>query len=167
MFVAGAALTAVFGVELVADVVQQFARREVDTRNLLNAARWVAAGETGDFTSYVIPGGRRLAIADVVALARSKDLAAFAETLAATKLGATLQGAAEAAAATGKLGTFQAAVWRAHLAVLDRLGHTNPLSLVPILLFLVRKHREVTTLRAIARGKAAGLPAERLKELIA
>ena len=150
-----------------ADILLQFVRREVDTRNLLNAARWVAAGETGDFTSFVIPGGRSLAIADVVALARSKDLAAFAEALAATKLGASLQGAAEAAAKSGKLGTFQAAVWRTHLAALDRLGHTNPLSLVPILMFLVRKQREVSTLRAIARGKAAGLSTERLKELIA
>lgn len=148
-----------------ADVLLQFAQREVDTRNTLNAARWVAAGERGDFAPYVIPGGRRLAIADVVQLAKSKDLAAFAEVLAESKLDA-LAPAAEAAAKTGRLGPFQAAVWREHLAALDRLGHTNPLSLVPILLFLVRKQREVVTLRAIARGKAAGIPADRLKELI-
>ncbi|MEK6985461.1 MAG: V-type ATPase subunit [Candidatus Thermoplasmatota archaeon] len=146
-------------------VVLEFARREVDNRNILNAARWVAANETGDFTPFIIPGGRSLSVADLLTLSRSKSLAGFAEALGATKLKG-LQEGVEAAAKSGRLGPFQAAVWRNHLAALDRLGHTNPLSLVPILMFLVRKHREVTTLRAIARGKAAGLSTERLKELI-
>ncbi len=149
-----------------ADVVREFVRREIDTRNLLNAARWVAARESGDFTPYVVPGGRHLGIADTLTLSKAKDLPAFAEALAATKVADDLKEAADAAAKAGKLGAFQAAVWRAHLKALDRLGHTNPLSLVPILLFLVRKHREVATLRAIARGKAAGLAPDRLKELI-
>jgi vacuolar-type H+-ATPase subunit C/Vma6 len=38
--------------------------------------------------------------------------------------------------------------------------------LVPILLFLLRKHHEVRVLRAVARGKAAGLSEDRLRELV-
>jgi V/A-type H+/Na+-transporting ATPase subunit C len=49
---------------------------------------------------------------------------------------------------------------------LDKLGHANPLSIIPILVFLARKDQEVVTLRALARGKSAGLSEDRLKELI-
>jgi V/A-type H+-transporting ATPase subunit C len=146
--------------------VLEFIRREVDVRNLLNAARWVAAGEAGDFTSYVIPGGRLLKVADVLALARAKDLEAFAEALADKKLGSDVQQALQEAKATRRLGAFQSAVWRSHLAELDKLGHTHPLSVIPVLIFLVRKQREVSALRAVARGKAAGLSEQRLAELI-
>lgn len=146
--------------------VLEFVRREVDTRNLLNAARWVAAGETGDFSPYVIPGGRHLKVADVMALSRAKDLDALAEQLTDKKLSQEVQDGLAQARKTGRLGPFQAAVWRSHLQELEKLAHGAPLSLVPILLFLVRKHREVATLRAVARGKAAGLSENRLRELL-
>jgi V/A-type H+-transporting ATPase subunit C len=146
--------------------VLEFVRREVDTRNLLNAARWVVAGETGDFTDFVIPGGRNLKVGQVLALSRAKDLDAFADVLADQKLDTETREALAAARTSGRLGTFQAAVWRAHMKELDHLAHMAPLSILPILLFLIRKHREVVTLRAVARGKAAGLSESRLQELI-
>ncbi|HEX2066766.1 MAG TPA: V-type ATPase subunit, partial [Candidatus Thermoplasmatota archaeon] len=113
--------------------VLEFVRREVDTRNLLNAARWVAAGEQGDFADFVVPGGHALRVADVLALARARDLEQFAELLADKKLHPSVKEALAAARASGRLGTFQAAVWRAHMAELDHLAHLHPLSLVPIL----------------------------------
>lgn len=147
--------------------VLEFVRHEIDAINLLNAARWVAAHEAGDFSAFVVPGGKDLKVATVVALSRSKSLAELAESVGELKRFAATKPAIEAAAKTSRLAPLQAAVTRAHLADIDRLAHTNPLSLVPILVFLVRKHREVATLRAVARGKAAGLSEDRLKELIA
>jgi V/A-type H+-transporting ATPase subunit C len=146
--------------------VLEFVRREVDTRNLLNAARWVAAGEQGDFTDYVLPGGHALKVADVLALARAKDFEQMAEQLADKRVDPAVREALSAAHAGGPLGAFQAAVWRSHMATLDRLAHMHPLSILPILIFLLKKHREVVTLRAVARGKAAGLSETRLQELI-
>jgi V/A-type H+-transporting ATPase subunit C len=115
----------------------------------------------------VVPGGKDLKVAQAVALSRSKGLADFAEQVGEVRRFASAKPALEAAARTNRLAPLQAAVTRAHLADIDRLAHTNPLSLVPILVFLVRKRREVHTLRAVARGKAAGLSEDRLKELIA
>jgi V/A-type H+-transporting ATPase subunit C len=146
--------------------VLDFVRREADIRNLLNAARWVAAGETGDFTDFVVPGGRTLKVADVLALARAKDFEQMAEQVADKRMDPAVREALSAAHVGGRLGAFQAAVWRAHMAELDHLAHMHPLSILPILLFLIRKHREVVTLRAVARGKAAGLSDARLQELI-
>lgn len=150
-----------------AQQVLEFVRHEIDAINLLNAARWVAAKESGDFSPFIVPGGKDLKVAQAVALARAKTLGEFAEQVGELKRFAAARPAIEAAAASGRLAPLQAAVTRAHLADIDRLAHTSPLSLVPILVFLVRKHREVATLRAVARGKAAGLSEDRLKELIA
>ena len=146
--------------------VLEFVRHEIDAVNLLNAARWVAAKEPGDFSAFVVPGGKDLKVATVVSLSRAKSLSELAEQVGELKRFHDAKAAVEAAARTNRLAPLQAAVTRAHLADIDRLAHTNPLSLVPILVFLVRKHREVATLRAIARGKAAGLSEERLRELI-
>jgi V/A-type H+/Na+-transporting ATPase subunit C len=143
-----------------------FVRHEIDAVNLLNAARWVAAKEPGDFSPFIVPGGRDLKVAQVIALSRLKSLTEFAEQVADVKRFAPAKPALDGAARTNRLAPLQAAIQRAHLADIDRLAHTNPLSLVPILVFLVRKHREVVTLRAVARGKAAGLSEDRLRELI-
>lgn len=146
--------------------ILEFVRREIDAVNLLNAARWAAAGEAGDFSPFVVPGGRNLKVAEAVALARAKGMAEFAELLGEHRHYGSLKAAASQAASTGRLAAFQSAVWHLHLEDMDRLAHSNPLSLVPILLFLLRKRREVQVLRAVARGKAAGLSEERLRELI-
>ena len=146
--------------------VLQFVRHEVDAVNLLNAARWVAAKETGDLSPFIVPGGKDVKVAQVIALSRAKGLAEYADQVGELKRFAGAKPAVEAAAKSDRLAPLQAAVTRAHLADLDRLAHTAPLSLVPILVFLVRKHREVATLRAVARGKAAGLSEDRLKELV-
>ena len=149
-----------------ADAILEFVRREIDAVNLLNAARWVAAGEQGDFSQFVVPGGKHLKVAEAVALSKAKSLAEFGDLLAEMKQFAALKPAVDTAVASGRLAPFQGAVWHFHLADMDRLAHRNPLSLVPILLFLLRKHHEVRVLRAVARGKAAGLSEDRLRELV-
>ncbi len=147
-----------------ADLMEDFLRREIDAQNLQNAARWV--GETGDFTPYIIPGGKLLRTKDIVELAGSDDLGGFADKLAERGLEDGLVAGMRAAADSGRLAPFQTAVWAWHRADLRKLAHQAPLSIVPILLFLVKKDREVRTLRTLARGRAAGLPEDRLKDMV-
>ena len=149
-----------------ADLVLAFVRREIDARNLQNAARWVANAQEADFSPYVIPNGRSVKVADIVTLSKSDTLAAFRDRLADLGLPANLSESLAGAEDTNRLAPFQAALHKWHLAELDRMGSGAPLSIIPILLYLTRKDREVTTLRAVARGKAAGLGEERLRELI-
>ncbi len=150
-----------------AGLMLEFVRREVDAKNLQNAARWVASDQSGDFSPYVVPGGRSVSVKDVMALAGKDSLAAFSEGVVELGLPQSLQDAIRGSAEAGRLAPFQAALRQWHFAQLDRLGHSAPLSIVPILLYLARKHREVLRLRALARGKAAGLSEERLRELVA
>ena len=144
----------------------EFVRHEVDALNLRTAARWAANGQEGDVSPYIVPGGKRLKVAEALALSRTRSLAAFAEACKESALYEPVKEGLEAAVREGRLAPFEAAVRRALMADLDRLSHSHPLSILPILLFLIRKHREVLVLRAVARGKAAGLSESRLQELI-
>lgn len=145
---------------------KEFVRREIDARNLQNAARWVVSGESGDFTPYIIPGGLHFDVAKVAALADSTDLDAFDDTLQSSPAYEALSEALAEAKETGRLARFSVAVRKDLYNGLDRLAHRHPLSIIPILSYLVRKDQEVKTLRAVARGKAAGLSEDRLRELI-
>ncbi len=149
------------------DALRAFVRREIDARNLQNAARWVNAGAEGDFTPYIIPGGLALKVADVVALSGHNDMAAFEEAVQQSRLPEEFKQAVAKAAETGRQGPLAVGIRRAFFASVDKLAHSQPLSILPILTYLVRKHQEVVTLRAIARGKAAGLSEARLQEMVA
>jgi len=58
------------------------------------------------------------------------------------------------------------AVTRSRLHRLESLSRRHPFSVLPVLAYLERKKYEVANLRAIARGKAFGLPTERIWQYI-
>jgi V/A-type H+-transporting ATPase subunit C len=149
-----------------AAAMREFVRREIDARNLHNAARWANAGGEGDFSSYVIPGGWSLSVADVIALSEARDLDAFDERLQNHAIYTSVRQGLERARETRRIAPFAIAVETSLMGGLERLGHANPLSILPILTFLLRKRNEVATLRTLARGKAAGLSEDRLRELL-
>ncbi len=58
------------------------------------------------------------------------------------------------------------AITRIGLQQMDSLSRRYPFSVLPVLAYLERKRYEVANLRAIARGKAFGLPADRIWQYI-
>lgn len=54
----------------------------------------------------------------------------------------------------------------AQLDQMDRVSKRNPISISPLLVYLERKKYEVSNLRALARGKSAGLDAETLERYL-
>ncbi len=61
---------------------------------------------------------------------------------------------------------IEIAVTRIRLHHLESLSRRHPFSVLPVLAYLERKKYEVFNLRAIARGKAFGLPPERIWQYI-
>jgi V/A-type H+-transporting ATPase subunit C len=58
------------------------------------------------------------------------------------------------------------AITRVRLHQMESLSRRHPFSVLPVLAYLERKRYEVANLRAIARGKAFGLPSERIWQYI-
>lgn len=62
--------------------------------------------------------------------------------------------------------SIESALIAAQLNQMDKVSKRNPFSISPLLVYLERKKYEVSNLRAIARGKEAGLSAEILEKYL-
>src|SRR3989442_2038960 len=138
-------------------------RREIDIVNLKTLLRLWAQKVTLPYDPF-IDGGYEFPKSDFAGLL----------TLDATALAARLKGYPFAEQLAGRLKDLQSvglgnlvrSVEKTHLLTAGRQAHVHPLSVLPILAYIVRKEREVQNLRIIARGKESGLPPEVIRELL-
>ncbi len=64
------------------------------------------------------------------------------------------------------IGVLMRSAERAHLVEAEHYSHIHPLSILPVLDYIIRKDREVQNIRIIARGKESNLPTETIRELL-
>ena len=76
-----------------------------------------------------------------------------------------ISGALDRLEETG-IGALMRRVEKLHLLEAARYAHLQPLSILPILDYIVLKDREVQNIRIIARGKESGLSNEVLRDLL-
>lgn len=140
----------------------EFLQAEVDFRNIQNALRLARSGANLDPTEYVIEGGRLFNGGDLARLATSPDEleTAIRESIYGNELDEALDALAEAES----LIAFEHALDSVLLAYTERLGNIYPVSITTILSYILAKEREVDNIRAIARGKEAGLSESQIEE---
>lgn len=142
---------------------RNFIRREIDVINLRTLLKAVTAKQAPPRDIF-LEGGYELSRADLRRLATLDSPALVAELRNMDfypVLAPYLQELER-----GNLSPALRAVEKWHLREASRWGHAHPLSIIPILDFLIAKGREVENIRIIARGKADGLPNDTLRELL-
>ena len=143
--------------------MRQFVQTEIDIVNLKTLLR-VWAAKASFKREIFLPGGREMTVEDLeemVTLDKVTLMARLAETSFYESIAADL----ERVEATG-VGALLRKVEKAHLIEAARYSHLHPLSILPILDFIVRKDREVQNIRLIARGKESGLSTDVIRELL-
>ncbi|MBW3583407.1 MAG: ATP synthase A1 subunit C [Euryarchaeota archaeon] len=142
---------------------RRFIEKEIDIVDLLAVLRYRRAQLPWDEVEPVlVRGGRDLDIGDLRRIYEAPSLDDVATELHATSIGDDL----DAALATGSLSRVDIAA-RTHLMdSASGFSHMNPLSVLPIIDYLLRKRTEVRNLRAIARGKQAGLDEETIQDML-
>ena len=140
---------------------ETFLMAEVDFRNAVNALRLARSGADIDPAAYFIEGGDLFTRDTLARLARNIDelVEYIADSQYADELGPALRELEEA----DSLIAFEHATDAALLAYGDRLGTIHPVSVTPVISYILAKEREVENIRAIARGKEAGLPADEIE----
>jgi V/A-type H+-transporting ATPase subunit C len=149
------------GDDAATELYVEFLQAEIDFRNLRNALRIARSGADIDPSAYHIDGGRLFAAADLARLARSpEDIeSAVRESTYADDLADAL----DDLDAAESLVEFENALEHALVTYAVRLSNRYPLSICPVLAYVVAVEREVQNVRAIARGKEAGLSREELE----
>jgi V/A-type H+-transporting ATPase subunit C len=139
----------------------EFVRAEIDFRNVLNALRLARSGVDIDPAEYFIEGGRLFDADELRTLVGNMDelIARIRDSPYGDDLSAALN---ELEDAEG-LVEFEHALDAALLEYSDKLSNRYPLSICPVLAYVLAKEREVENIRAIARGREAGLEGERIE----
>jgi V/A-type H+-transporting ATPase subunit C len=140
----------------------EFLRAEIDFRNLRNALRLARSGADVEPAEYYIDGGRLFDEADLRQLASNTDQ--LVEAVRTSVYGDDLEAALDTLEAAESLIEFEHAIDAALLAYGDRLSNRYPLSICPVLAYVLAKEREVDNIRAIARGREAGLGPDEIEE---
>lgn len=139
----------------------EFLTAEVDFTNIINLLRLSRSGASLDPTAYLLDGGALFRLETVDALVQNTD--ELLATIRESPYGERLAGVTTAVEAGESLIPAEHALEAALLETADSLGYENPLSITPVLSFILAKRREVDNIRAIARGREAGLDVETLE----
>jgi V/A-type H+-transporting ATPase subunit C len=141
---------------------REFLEAEIDFRNLRNALRIARSGADIDPAEYFIEGGRLFDAAELGQLAADTDelVARIRESSYGDDLSEALDALDEATSLIG----FEHALNTALLEYSQKLSNRYPLSVCPVLAYILAKEREIENIRAIARGREAGLSVEEIEE---
>ncbi len=140
----------------------EFLQAEIDFRNLRNALRIARSGSDLDPSEYYIEGGRLFDPEEIRQLVSNLDQ--LVEHIRQSSYGDDLNEALDDLADADALIEFEHALDAALLEYADQLSNRYPLSVCPILSYLLAKEREVDNIRAIARGREAGLEPEEIEQ---
>jgi len=140
----------------------KFLQAEIDFRNVRNAVRLSRSGSDLDPAEYYIEGGRLFSAQELGSLAANRS--ELVARLRDSHYGDELAGALEELDEADSLIAFEHALDAALLNYSDHLSHVFPLSVCPVLAYVLAKEREVDNVRAIARGREVGLTEEEIEE---
>ena len=144
---------------------REFLQAEIDFRNLRNVLRLARSGADMDPSAYYIDGGRLFDAGQLRQLATNEEQ--IVEVVRQSPYGEDLEDAMAVLEDADSLIEFEHAIHAALLEYSDTLSNRYPLSVCPILAYVIAKEREVENVRAIARGREAGLgPDEIERELV-
>ena len=139
----------------------EFITAEIDFRNARNALRLARSGADMDPAAYYIEGGQLFDADELRQLVTNTDQ--LIEHLRQSSYGDDLSDALDMLADAHGLIEFEHALDAALLEFADRLSNRYPLSVCPVLSYILAKEREVDNIRAIARGREAGLEPEEIE----
>ncbi|WP_225335171.1 V-type ATP synthase subunit C [Halomicrobium urmianum] len=140
-----------------------FLEAEVDFRNLRNAVRIARSGaDSLDPADYYIEGGRLFSESDLTGLAADTDQ--LAARVRESRYADDLDAALDVLEAADSLIEFESALDAALVEYADQLSNRYPLSVCPVFSYVLAKEREVDNVRAIARGREAGLDPDEIEQ---
>ena len=144
---------------------EEYVRKEIDVRNLETILKLKAEGIYGETVmQYIIPGGKQVDKKLAVQLANAETIAAAASDLSQLEFYEIIKDLVEADSVN--LRDVVSEMKKYEIAQAKKFSHLYPLSVVPILDYMIHKEIEVSNIRTIARGIESGLSKETIKGLL-
>jgi len=139
-------------------------RNEIDVVNLKTLFR-LRFGRVTEWEPYFLPGGHEVTREVAQRIVRGTDEEVLAEIGNLSVAGEVLD-AARASIAAGTVNAIATSLERELIRDASDFSHRSPLSVLPVVDFILRKKIEADNVRAIAYGKQTGLPTSTIEELL-
>ena len=145
-----------------------FVKREIDIVNLRTLLKLKMDNMPGDkIKVYFIEGGsNELSITELNRLAAIETFDNLVDELSKYSFYDEIKNSLEKAKTTRSLYPVMVKLDKYLAKEAERFSHLYPLSVLPILDYIIRKKIEVDNIRIIARGKASGMDNEIIKKLL-
>ncbi len=149
--------------------IRKFIKTEIDILNLRVLFRIVRENieDKYDFiVEMLVFSGERLSHDRLLKLAKSKDYDELYAGLSGTGYDKVLEKCMDDVKNKNELGSVEVALEKHWLAQADLMMHQNPLSIGPILGYMIGKDIEIRNLRMLVRAKVTGLDEKFMSESI-
>ncbi|MBQ8643965.1 MAG: ATP synthase A1 subunit C [Candidatus Methanomethylophilaceae archaeon] len=144
---------------------QEYVRKEIDVKNLETILKLKAEGIYGeDVMQYVIPGGKQIDKRLAVQLVNAETIEAAASDLSQLDFYETIRDLVESDSVS--IRDVVTEMKKYEIAQAKKFSHLYPLSVVPVIDFMIHKELEVRNIRTVARGIESGLDKETIKGLL-
>ena len=144
-----------------------YIRREIDETNLMTLLKLKLEGlSTDKIVGFFIDGGDEFNKVEFVRLAAVEGPEQLAEELSRFSFYEDIKDELEKMKQTKSATGVSLAMKRHTLKKAETFSHLYPLSILPIIDYLIRKKNEVDNIRIIARSKESGLDPELIKKLL-
>lgn len=140
----------------------KYVRREIDIKNLITLFRMNKAGvDAAIIQENLIPGGK---LYDELVRMAGQPFGEFLRSLEGYPFWSSISDIATAD--IDAISRIEARLKAYLIRYAWALSNYHPLSILPVLGYMVSKETEVANIRKIVRGKEAGLPAELIEEQV-
>ncbi len=144
-----------------------FIEREIDIVNLGTLLRLKKAGLGVErIRPYLIEGGHELKMSEMLRLASIEDFNQMLDELSKLRFYEEIKDALQKVKETGTLSEVSISLRKFSAKEAEKFSHLYPLSVLPVIDYILRKKIEVDNIRAIVRGKVNGLDPEVIKRLL-
>lgn len=142
-----------------------YVRTEIDIKNLETILKLKTEGIHGEIVmKYIIPGGRQIDNRFATQLANAETIAAASSDLSHLEFYDAIKALVEAENVSVR--DVVTEMKRYEIAAAKKFSHMYPLSVVPVIDYMIHKEIEVANIRTISRGVESGLDTETIKGLL-
>ncbi|HUL39101.1 MAG TPA: ATP synthase A1 subunit C [Methanomassiliicoccales archaeon] len=144
-----------------------YVRKEIDANNLMVILKLKKEGLAPEKISpYLIAGGDELTKKEMERLIALESFEALVQELQKYSFYEYIKEALEKASTTNSLNEVTLAIKKLQATQAQKFSHLYPLSVLPIIDYIIRKKIEVDNIRIIARCKESGLDPDTIKKLL-
>lgn len=144
-----------------------FMRREIDIVNLKAMFKLKSEGSSGEsLAQYFVPGGMEFKMDRLTKMAALEGLKELMDEFRQSTYAESIRSEIEQFEKDQDISSLLRALDRVLLMTADKFSHLYPLSVLPVLDYVLAKKTEVDNIRIIARGKESGLRPELIKKLL-